>query len=143
MEIRTAIANMDLETQFDQTLANADAIFHALNKVNTPTVSAIQSEKKTASQTEKKDTPTESAEVAAVRQTRGRGGRFNPRTSAAAGRGRGRGQGPRPPPTRNPFPHPDGPPEQACTYHWNYGKTAYNCLDITNCPWRTYLTLRR
>ena len=135
-EVQQAIATMDLKTEYSAVLNTADAVWRTLQAPKEPItkIAAVTS-----------DVEAEPAEVAALKQkgaARGRGvpWRRGGRGQIPATRGRG---GLRPPPQRRPTAHPDGPPENACTIHWNYGKSAFFCLDSTNCPWRSFITPRR
>lgn len=38
--------------------------------------------------------------------------------------------------------HPDNPPENSCSNHWQYGKSAYCCLAPFKCPWKDNVTPR-
>ena len=33
---------------------------------------------------------------------------------------------------------PMGPPSNACSVHWKFGKSAWLCADRHNCPWRDF-----
>ena len=39
-------------------------------------------------------------------------------------------------------PHPDGPPENCCKMHRQFGKSAYFCTAPHSCPWHNYTTPR-
>ena len=120
-EVRTAIAGESMEgDNFEKILIRADNVFQALKPpagiAATKTVS-------------KPSVESESAEIAAV--GRGRGGQGRGRGNQ---RGRGRGRGNRQ--GNQTQKHPDNPPDQCCPQHTKYGRSAYYCMNIVQCPWR-------
>ena len=36
----------------------------------------------------------------------------------------------------------DGPPDKCCPIHWQHGKSAYNCSDPFECPWKDFIVPR-
>ena len=131
-QVKASIAGKSLKDDFEGTLQHADEVYASLT---TTQVSAVET--------------AETAEVAAfgARGGRARGYNNRARGGGRAGqrgqghsRGRGRGQHhaqggqgqPNDPATR----HPDGPPENACSQHWRWGRGAWFCKDEERCPWR-------
>ena len=122
--VRNAIADMEFDAaNYMAVFDRADSVWSS-NAASTSVVSAL--------------TKASAAEVAAVSTPRGgqRGGRGNRggRGGRGGGSGRGganqgKGRGPR---------HADGPPDQACSLHWKFGKSAWVCADKHKCPWRDY-----
>ena len=139
-EVRSAIATMDLKTHYQSTLDAADAVWNATRTKSIATVTVA-----TAAATDKAQSD-DPQDVAAFRprNQRGRGSTSRgPRGAQSNGSRRGQPQHQRRPlPARKPHPHPDGPPPDACNIHWNHGKSAFNCLDRINCPWREHIAPR-
>ena len=112
-QIRQAVANMSLKTDFEATLKAADASHRASQ---TPTVAPLGVEGATAA------TP---PELAAFGTGQAKGQNSN-QGAAPGGAGRGRG-------TRKPK-SADNPPKRVCKTHYDHGESAYNCLDPFQCP---------
>ena len=159
---KAAVAGMDMTTQFDDIIKKADDIYDAVVApgANPVPVAAVKPAKKSTTVTASA-TPTAatgavpktnltpadldtSADVSAFDQInqlttqiaalnknfkkqnkRGGRGATNSQNRGGA-RNTTRGRGP---------PHPDGPPEEACYYHWRFGRAAYSCGDTQKCPW--------
>ena len=156
-DVRGAIANMDLQTNFDQTIEAAD-VYHKAYLAGTRVAAlshaapagqpaATPANAPAGAQSNFSDLDSLAAhfqaEIAAFRgapRQGGRGGQGQGR-GQSAGRGRG-GQARRPPPTRKPHPHQDGPPPTSCVNHWNHGRQAYSCAARDTCPWKDILAPR-
>ena len=151
-DVRGAIANMDLETHFDQTTEAADVYYKAYKERSGAPIAAYAPPQPKQTPAPAGPAPTNfstldslaahvTAELAAIRQSRPvnnrGGGQGNGRNPRGAGN-----QGRRPPPTRKPQPHADGPPATACVNHWNYGRQAYSCAQKQTCPWRDIICPR-
>ena len=125
-EVVAAIAGKSIEGEnFDKVLQIADDVFKALNgplaatSAVTPAVAATKEE-------------TLQTDVAAYTRGREYQGRGRGR-SYRGGRGYGQSRGAA-------RVHPDGPPQNACTQHKQYGKQAYYCREPLSCPWVSYVT---
>ena len=133
--VRNAIADMPFDNaNYVNVFDKADAVWSS-NAASTSVVAQLN--KSTSSNQE--------AEVAAVSRKPRRGNRGggrgngggggsqgqsgNQQNSKPQGQGQGKGRGPR---------HPDGPPNNACSVHWKFGKAAWLCADRHNCPWRDF-----
>ena len=154
-DVRGAVANMDLQANFDQTIEAADVYFKAYQEkgLRPAQVAAIRSPQVVPATPATPAAPATNfpdldsfaahvtAEIAAFRgrpnNTRGRG-QNNTRTQNSGTQN----QGQRRVPTRKPQPHPDGPPSNACITHWNHGRQAYSCAARDTCPWRDILAPR-
>ena len=153
-DVRGAVANMDLQANFDQTIEAADVYFKAYQEKGlrpapiaaiAPQRPAMPAPAAPAPATNFPDLDSfaahVTAEIAAFRgrpnNTRGRG-QNNTRTQNSGTQN----QGQRRVPTRKPQPHPDGPPSNACITHWNHGRQAYSCAARDTCPWRDILAPR-
>ena len=154
-DVRGAIANLDLQTNFDQTIEAAD-VYHkaylagarvaAVSHAN-PAAAPAHLPAPAGAQSNFSDLDSLAAhftaEIAAFRgttrnfrgSTRGQSNQRYPRSGQQQ-------QARRPPPTRKPQPHTDGPPASACINHWNHGKGAYSCSARDTCPWKDFLTKR-
>ena len=150
-DVRGAIANMDLQSNFDQTIEAAD-VYHKAYLASSHSVAAIAAPTTPASAGANKFNDLDSlaahvtAEIAAFRGQNYRSngqsrGQSNARRGTQQGAQQG-GQSRRPPPTRKPNPHPDGPPPNACVIHWNHGRQAYSCANKETCPWKDVLAPR-
>ena len=127
-EVVAAIAGKSIEGEnFDKVLQDADDVFRALNgplaatSAVTPAVAAATTE--------------EMPQTDVAAYTRGRGG-YQGRGRGRNNRG-GRGYGQSRGAARV---HPDGPPQNACAQHRQYGKQAYYCREPLSCPWVSYVT---
>ena len=152
-DVRGAVANMDLQANFDQTIEAADVYFKAYQEkglrpapvaaIAPPPVPATPAGPAPATNFHDLDSFAAhvTAEIAAFRarpaNTRGRG-----QSNARYPRSGNQNQTQRRVPTRKPQPHPDGPPPNACTTHWNHGRQAYSCAARETCPWRDILATR-
>ena len=151
--VRQAIANRQLgEGQLEETLKIADAV-HRLVAPN----EGIQLVATVATAASDLDEIAPALDpVAALRQSRGRGG-TNRSRYYRGGRGyRGRGnynsqqyrqQGGTTPQNKASTTswgpkHADNPPQNACRQHWKFGKQAYYCrgTESSPCPWKEYCT---
>ena len=119
--VRNAIADMDFDAATYSTVFDrADSVWSS-NSASASVVSAL--------------TKATAGEVAAVSfRGRGRGGQRGGRGGRGGGSGRGganqgKGRGPR---------HADQPPQEACSLHWKFGKSAWVCADKHKCPWRDF-----
>ena len=120
-QVRQAVANMSLKTDFEATLKAADASHRASQ---TPTVAPLGVEGAAAA------TP---PELAAFGTGQAKGHNSN-QGAAPGGTGRGRG-------TRKPK-SADNPPKGVCKTHYEHGKSAYNCLNPFQCLWANFIVQR-
>ena len=141
-QLRTAVANLSLADDWDNTCDTADRIWASLKAASGDSVAALQMDD---------DPPAGAESVAAVKtqkrpqtgQSSGNPrGRGHGRGQGQSFRGRGRGARNRPPPP-NPDdrstwgdPHEDGPPPDACMNHYRHGRSAYCCRAKSTCSWR-------
>ena len=147
-DVRGAIANMDLQTNFDQTIEAAD-VYHKAFMASGTTVAAVSVPAPAPAPAPAGHPPFNdlesfaahvTAEIAAFRGGKTRG-QSHTRGQPAARYPHQAGTR-RPPPTRKPQPHADGPPSNACVNHWNHGRQAYNCAAKETCPWRDFIVPR-
>ena len=153
-QVRASIAHMDMATDFENVLKNADLVYNATK--NNIQVAAVtdSAPKKQKAKTAAKQDPDTSADAPAFDQinqltqelaafnknfkkSKGGGQNQNPGRGAQQKRGggqwrganqQGRGGAGRP---QGRGPHPDGPPDNASLYHWRFGKSAWYCLAPT------------
>ena len=119
-EVKTAVAGLALKPdQLEATLRLADSVYSSLQAPLAAAIATVD-------------------EVAAVRNTgRGTTPVPRPRTNPPQTAGNNKTtntNGPRP---RGPR-HPDGPPENCCSLHWKYGKSAHHCRNSAKCPWKNF-----
>ena len=160
--IRTAIAHMDMTTEFDRAIENADLVYNALKAGSGQQVAAAaptsatgaipKTATKSASVTPKKADLDTSADAPAfdqmnqlTEQIAALNKNFKKQQKFQSGRGRGaqqkRGGRGGYQPQRDNRPHPDGPiPENACKVHKSFGKSAYYCLTPSTCPWSAHIS---
>ena len=146
--VRAAVANLSLGGgNLTDTLRTADNVF-----VSTTGGGAASNNRQVAAMAaaEAKDLPSsaETEEVAALRRNQQR------QQSGKRQRQQQRGQGQsgaRPSASQNDGgrqnqnkgdPHPDGPPQNSCWVHWNFGKSALYCKQPHSCPWVNFTVPR-
>ena len=135
-DVRTAVANMDIQTDFQATIDYADEVWHSLQR---PQVSAATLRARAAIAAVEPAAAAAADEppaVAAVNQQRGRG----------RGRRRGRGQDGRGGGHRQGAPanaSDETPPADCCKMHKIHKKNAYYCSKDPSekppCPWKLFV----
>ena len=156
-QVRTAVAGMSLKENFENVLQKADDAYaslkepaRAVNYVAAAVQPAPLAGAAAAAQPD--DQPAEVAAFGRARrggqgrgqgrgQSRGRGGgqqrqgqRPGQQQQQPQQQQAGRGRAKR---------HPDNPPENSCKIHWQWGRSAYFCADIDNCPWANVIAPQR
>lgn len=136
--VRSAIAGQTTKNgNFDNLIKLADAVHKASQPKSTPTVAAA------TAAAQGPDTiphiPT-GAEIAAMQ--RARANAQNSKKPKGYQGGQNRNQGATGGATAQPRKKrsPDNPPDDACARHWQFGKSAWNCLQPRKCPWRHFIT---
>ena len=120
-QIKAQIASMDLEADFDNTIAAADDIWRSMQSSGAgAAVAAVSAE-----------------EIAAVGQGQ-RGGARGGRRGRGRGRGnRGNRQGQAQSQGQQRGPE-ETPPENCCRMHKQHGKRAFYCSAEATCPWAKF-----
>ena len=128
--VKTAVASIDLETNFDRAMDAADDAFNSMAKPGAAAVAAVSLD----------DTlPALQYDVAAVRANNN-----NKPAGKKAGAAAGRKKMRRDPTNRDTWgkPHPDfngqTPPKTICMQHYVFGKNAHYCRR-TDCPWESFV----
>ena len=119
--VRNQVAGMpmDGEASLKATLKRADDVW-VTSKGALPGLAVAAVDLDTSA-----DAPALQQPVAAVRrnaQARKRAGTAAPVSTSGKPNSRG-------------DPSPDGPPPEACSLHWRYGRSAYRCRKPESCPW--------
>ena len=167
-QIRTSIANIDIETDFDKAIESADLVYNAM-KVGSQSSAVAATVPASTGATNKKpagtsatpakradlDTSADAPAFDQINQLTEQLAAFNknfkkkkfnaPNNSRGQSRGNGRGGAGKPQARQREGggrgnPHPDGPPDNACGIHWRFGKSAYYCLDSEKCPWSAFIS---
>ena len=122
-QVRAAIAGRSLSKDLDGVLKHADDVHASLNQSTASPVAAVS--QAMANLDTSADAP--ALQIAA----------FKPKPKKPVGtgkdaKGKKKGRGDR---------HEDGPPEEACSMHWQWGRSAYFCKRPKGdnaCPWRDH-----
>ena len=170
-DVKNQVAAFDLTTHWDEALRTADAVYKASKTGTTVAAVTTAVETATAALTSATATAGATAvtrpadldtsadasafqavnqlavQIAAFGKTFGNGNYRGRGKNRGQGRYRGQGQQrgaagkpqPRPKPAQ---PHPDGPPENACAVHQQYGRNAYYCASRSTCPWKDNIVAR-
>ena len=135
-EVRSAIAGQSVKNgNFDNLLKLADAVHKAITPRSTPTVAATNITGQQRGAQALPHIPT-GEEIAAMQRARAQAQNTKKQRGNQGGQGASGGT----PKGRRGKRAPDNPPEDACARHWQFGKSAWNCLKPTQCPWRSFIT---
>ena len=162
--VQAAIADKEFnQTNLESILKLADAVYDTCRPAGA-SVAAIRTEPEGATGQVSSSKPAEVPEgmtlaeqVAALRkdtfaaidkwyhpdrgtQRQGRRTNSGGRGGRSGGQG-GRGGSSQPAKSRGPR-HADGPPTQACSQHWRWGRQSYYCSDPLSCPWKDQIAKR-
>ena len=111
--VRDAVANYDLNVDFDKAMDHADRVFNARKSSKSSTVAAVDLDE---------TAPALQHDVAAVTQKKKK---FDPKDRQTWGKY-----------------HKDfngkSPPSKICHLHYRWGKQAYSCKAPGVCPWENY-----
>ena len=157
--VRAQIAGMDMKTQFDLMIKKADDTYNAIKAeagaaaqpvaLITPGKPQVTADFDTSADAPALDQMSHLADQIAAfnksykkaqNSSKGRGGGGRGAQQKRGGsNGSSRGLAGKPQPKQNKGnPHPDGPPDNACHIHWQYGRSAFRCAKPDQCPWANY-----